>query len=86
LSAIDQVNTSLQSAIEELDNAANAAGAAQSSAEEGLGHAVAAGGGATVAGYNVLKEAIEKLTQQIAAANKEADEAIGHARAIADGT
>jgi hypothetical protein len=47
---------------------------------------VAAGGGATVAGYNVVKDTIEKLTQQIAAASEIANEAIGHARAIADGT
>ncbi len=86
MSAIDEVIAGLQKVLDELDDATNAAEAARSEADEGLSHAVVAGGGATVAGYEAIKDAIEKLTQQLAAATEIANEAVGHADAVVNGT
>jgi hypothetical protein len=86
MSAIEEVMTSLELAVEELNSATSAAGTGKTAADEGLGHAEAAGGASTVAGYTAVRDAIDKLAQQITAAIEVANEAIGHARAIADGT
>jgi hypothetical protein len=86
MSAIDEVIAALQSVIDELDDAANAAGNARSETDDAVAQAVALGATNAVAGLTAVKDSIDKLTQQIGATAEVANDAIGHARAVADGT
>jgi hypothetical protein len=86
MSAIDDVITALQSVIDELNDATNAASTAKTDADEAVAQAVALGATATIAGLNAVKDSIDKLTQHVAASIDVANDAIGHAKAVADGT
>lgn len=86
MSAIDQVIAALQSVIDELNDAGNATGTARTEADEALATAVALGATPVVAGLTAVKDAIDKLSQQVAATVDVANDAIGHAQAVANGT
>ncbi len=86
MSAIDDVITALQAVIDELNDATNTANTAKTEADEAANQAVALGATASIAGLEAVKDAINKLTQQIHATTDIANDAIGHAKAVADGT
>jgi Flp pilus assembly pilin Flp len=86
MSAIDEVVATLQTVIDELNDANTAAGTARSEADDAVAQAVALGATHVVAGLSAVKDSINKLTQQIGATVDIAHDAVGHAKALADGT
>jgi hypothetical protein len=64
----------------------NSTGTARSEADDAVAQAVALGATNVVAGLTAVKDAIDRLTQQIGATVSVANDAIGHAKAVADGT
>jgi ABC-type transporter Mla subunit MlaD len=86
MSAIEEVIAALQSVIDELHDAGSATGTARSETDDATAQAVALGATNVVAGLASVKDAIDKLTQQIGAAVDTTNEAIGRAKAVAAGT
>lgn len=76
MSAIDEVITALQSVIDELNDANNAAGTARTEADEAVAQAVALGATHVVAGLSAVHDSIDKLTQQVGATIAMANDAI----------
>lgn len=85
MSAIDDLVGTLQSVIDELDNAKSTSSAARSETEEAQAKAAALPAHAVVAGLALVKDDIDRLIQQIAAAVDTANEAINHASAAVEG-
>jgi hypothetical protein len=86
MSAIDELVQALQAVHDELNNAANAAGAASSEADSAMSHAQAFGSQNAITGVAAVKELIQNFTQQIHGASDTTNEAINQAKAVADGT
>lgn len=86
MSAIDEVIAALQTVIDELGDAGNAAGTALAEVDDAVAQAAALGATAAVEGLGAVKDRIESLSQQVSATIEAANEAIGQARAVADGT
>jgi ABC-type transporter Mla subunit MlaD len=86
MSAIDDLVGTLQSVINELDDARSTGGSAKSEAEEVQLRAAAVPAHAVVAGLEVVKDDLDRLMQQISAAIDSANDAITHAKAAADGS
>lgn len=86
MSAIDEVIAALQAVIDELNDTTNAANGAASKTDEAIAQAVALGATGAVAGLTMVKDSIDKLTQQVHATIDIANDTINQARAVADGT
>jgi hypothetical protein len=86
MSAIDEVIAALQAVIDELDDTTNAANGAATKTDEAVTQAVALGATGAVAGLTMVKDSIDKLTQQVHATIDIANDTINQARAVADGT
>lgn len=86
MSAIDEVIAALQAVIDELDDTTNAANGAATKTDEAVTQAVALGATGAVAGLTMVKDSIDKLTQQVHATIDIANDTISQARAVADGT
>lgn len=86
MSAFDEVIAALQAVVDKLDDVTNAAGTAETEADDATAQAVALGATGIVAGLAVVKGGVEKVQQQVAATVDTANETISHARAVASGT
>lgn len=86
MSAIDEVIAALQGVIDELNDTTNAANAAAAKTDQAVNQAVALGATATVAGLSVVKDSIDKLTQQVHGTIDIANDTINQARAVAANT
>ena len=86
MSAIDEVIAALQAVVDELDDATNAANGAATKTDEAVTQAVALGTTGAVAGLTMVKDSIDKLTQQVQATIDITNDTINQARAVADGT
>ena len=86
MSAIDEVIAALQAVIDELNDTTNAANGAATKTDEAVTQAVALGATGAVAGLSMVKDSIDKLTQQVHATIDIANDTINQARAVADGT
>lgn len=86
MSFADEAAASLQSVIDELQDARAASHAAKSQVEEGLTHAAAAGGAALVAAFDALRDTIEKLSHQISSTVDSAEDALAQAKAVSSGS
>ncbi len=85
MSFADEAAGTLQSVIDELQDASTAAHAAKSQVEEGLTHATAAGGAALVTAFQALRETIDKLAAQISTTVDSAEDALAQAKAVSSG-
>jgi hypothetical protein len=86
MSAIDDLVGTLQSVIDELDDARNAGGHAQTETDQVQAKAAAVPAHAVVAGLEIVKNDLDRLLREISTAIDTAHEAITHAKAAADGT
>lgn len=85
MSAVDDIVQHLQSVIDQLGDAVNAAGAAHSAADEGLTHAIPAGHEGTIAGYSSVKEGIDGLISQLNGVKDTTEDLINEAKSITGG-
>jgi hypothetical protein len=86
MSAIDDLVTTLQSVIDELDDARSASAGALAETDQVQAKAAAVPAHAVVAGLEVVKSDLDRLVREVAGAIDAANEAIVHAKAAADGT
>ena len=82
MSSADDAANILQQVVDELHDAQSAAQAAKSQVEEGLSHAVAAGGTAFAVAFSALRDTIDGRSQQRSATVDKADEAIHEAKSV----
>jgi len=84
MSAIEEVISAIESAVDVLRQSQDATAQAASKAEDGLSSATELGVQVAMDGFTSVKDALDKLTGQIGSAQDVAEEAMTAARSVQD--